>query len=231
MQSNNDDASALELRSFGRRRGRKLSPRQQHLLETLLPRLTIDFDRPETVFASAANTNIWIEIGFGGGEHLIFQAENNQSTTIIGCEPFEEGIAKVLSAIDEKKLTNIRLYTDDARDILRALPPSSISKAFVLFPDPWSKKKHQKRRLVNAHLLQLLALVTKPGAELRIATDIADYARTMFIAVQQQKRFSWIAKQPRDWQIRPDDWPETRYEQKARREGRPCCYLRLERQS
>jgi tRNA (guanine-N7-)-methyltransferase len=230
MQSNNDDASALELRSFGRRRGRKLSPRQQHLIETRLPSLTVDPNRIGTVLTDAADAAIWLEIGFGGGEHLIFQAENNRSTMIIGCEPFEEGVAKVLSAIDEKNLTNIRLYTDDARDILRALPASSISRAFVLFPDPWPKKKQQKRRLVSAHLLQLLARVTKPCAEVRIATDIADYARTMFIALQQQKAFSWAAKQPGDWLIRPDDWPETRYEQKARREGRPCCYLRLERQ-
>ena len=225
-----DGDADLELRSFGRRRGRKLSPRQQCLLDTLLPRLSIDLSHLDDLIASASNTDIWIEIGFCGGEHLIAQAESNRHVTIIGCEPFEEGIVKVLSAIEEKGLTNIRLHGDDARDVLRALPPASISRVFILFPDPWPKKKHQKRRLISAHLLQLLARVTKPDAEIRIGTDIADYARTILMAVQQQQQFAWTAQQPSDWQVRPADWPETRYEQKARREGRACCYLRLRRQ-
>ncbi len=224
-----DDDADLELRSFGRRRGRKLSPRQQHLIDTLLPSLTVDVGQLTDLVATTPSSEIWIEIGYGGGEHLIAQAEANRHAIIIGCEPFEEGVAKVLGAIEEKGLTNIRLHSDDARDVLRALPPASVGRVFILFPDPWPKKKHQKRRLVSAHLFQLLARVTKPDAEIRIGTDIADYARTILMALQHRRQFDWTAEEPKDWQIRPTDWPETRYEQKARREGRPCCYLRLRR--
>ena len=229
MKPIDDTDTGLELRSFGRRRGRKLSPRQQDLIDTLLPRIAIDVASPRDIAALAAEHDLWLEIGFGGGEHLIAQAEQHRAVTIIGCEPFEEGQAKVLTAIAEKGIENIRLHGDDARDVLRALPDRCVNRAFVLFPDPWPKKKHQKRRLVGSHLLQLLARVMKPKSELRLATDIADYARTMLMAVQQQRDFVWTAGEPDAWRTRPADWPPTRYEQKARREGRPCCYLTLQR--
>jgi tRNA (guanine-N7-)-methyltransferase len=148
---------------------------------------------------------------------------------MIGCEPFDDGVIKVLRAIDEDKLVNIRLHADDARPLLRWLPNASIARAFVLFPDPWPKKKHQKRRLINAAFLGSLARVMKPGAELRIGTDIADYARSIMIAFQAEPRFQWQAEGPADWRVRPADWPETRYEQKAKREGRVSAYLRFRR--
>ena len=170
-------ADAHDLRSFGRRRGRKPSARQALLLSEDLPRLAFDPKSPPQGFRQT-----WLEIGFGGGEHLLWQARHNPDVALIGCEPFEDGVIKVLTAVTEDKLQNIRLHMDDVRQILKAMAPASIDRAFILFPDPWPKRKHRKRRLVNSSLLKLLAGVMKPGAELRIGTDIGDYARTMLEA-------------------------------------------------
>lgn len=214
--------SEHDLRSYGRRRGRKPSPRQLALLHEDLPRLTFDPANPPEGYART-----WLEIGFGGGEHLLWQARQNPDVAVIGCEPFEDGVIKVLSTITAEGLKNIRLHMDDAREILRAIRPGSIDRAFILFPDPWPKRKHRKRRLVNASLLKLLANVMRPGAELRIGTDIGDYARTMLEAFALEPSFLWQAAGPDDWRIRPSDWPETRYEAKAVREGRTRYYLRF----
>ena len=223
----------IDLRSFGRRHGRKLSPRQDALLASLLPRFALDLAVPapdplERLFPDAPRET-WLEIGFGGGEHLVWQANRNRDVGLIGCEPYEDGVVKVLSAIDSGQLANVRLHADDARAVLRWLPEASIARAFVLFPDPWPKKKHRKRRLVGTATLGLLARVMRPGAELRIGTDIGDYARTILIAMQATPAFRWTATGPKDWRVRPDDWPPTRYEQKAEREGRRSCYFRFER--
>ena len=214
--------SEHDLRSYGRRRGRKPSPRQQAMLLEDLPRLTFDPANPPEGYAQT-----WLEIGFGGGEHLLWQARQSPDVAFIGCEPFEDGVIKVLSTIAAEDLKNIRLHMDDAREILRAIRPGSIDRAFILFPDPWPKRKHRKRRLVNASLLKLLANAMRAGAELRIGTDIGDYARTMLEAFAAEPRFLWQAAGPDDWRIRPSDWPETRYEAKALREGRKRYYLRF----
>lgn len=230
-----DAADDLELRSYGRRRGRKPSPRQEVLLKDLLPRVAVDIAEPLRRTQSgclpagqpASATQFWLEIGFGGGEHLLWQAQHNRGALLIGCEPFEDGVIKVLTAIDRDKLENIRLYMGDARDVLRALPEASIARAFILFPDPWPKRKHQKRRLINPHLLDMLARVMKAGGELRFATDIGDYARTALLAFRAEPRFRWLAERPQDWRDRPDDWPQTRYEAKAIREGRVRYFFRF----
>ena len=211
-----------ELRSFGRRRGRKPSARQATLLSEDLPRLAVD---PKHLPEGFRQT--WLEIGFGGGEHLLWQARHNPDVALIGCEPFEDGVIKVLTAVTEEKLPNIRIHMDDVRQILKEMAPASIDRAFILFPDPWPKRKHRKRRLVNSSLLKLLAGVMKPGAELRIGTDIGDYARTMLEAFATEPAFVWQASSPADWRERPLDWPETRYEAKAVREGRRRYYLRF----
>ncbi|MBS0235115.1 MAG: tRNA (guanosine(46)-N7)-methyltransferase TrmB [Proteobacteria bacterium] len=211
-----------DLRSYGRRRGRKPSARQTTLLRQDLPRLAFD---PTNTPEGLAQT--WLEIGFGGGEHLLWQARRNPRVALIGCEPFEDGVIKVLSAIVDEDLKNIRLHMGDAREILRRIRPNSIDRAFILFPDPWPKRKHRKRRLVNSSLLKLLADAMRPGAELRIGTDIGDYARTMLEAFSVVPRFVWQAAGPEDWRTRPSDWPETRYETKAIREGRKRYYLRF----
>ncbi len=236
MPSNNppysdyDDDLRHELRSFGRRRGRVLSGRQKRLWDEVLPRVAVDIRSPaEMPLFGPGKADTWLEIGFGGGEHLIWQAAHNPGIGIIGCEPFEDGVVKVLTAIEDRGLDNIRLHADDARDVLRWLPEASIARAFVLFPDPWPKRKHLKRRLVNEHLLQLLARVVRPGGELRLGTDIADYARTMFMSMQHVPAFRWTARGPDDWRVRPADWPQTRYEDKAVREGRVSSYLLFER--
>lgn len=214
--------SEHELRSFGRRRGRKPSARQSALLRDDLPRLTFDPAAPPEGF-----TQTWLEIGFGGGEHLLWQARHNPTVALIGCEPFEDGVIKVLTSITEDDLKNVRLHMGDVREILRSVRPNSIDRAFILFPDPWPKRKHRKRRLVNTSLLALLATVMRPGAELRIGTDIGDYARTMLEAFAREPRFIWQAESPEDWRLRPSDWPETRYEAKAVREGRKRYYFRF----
>jgi tRNA (guanine-N7-)-methyltransferase len=221
------------LRSFGRRRGRKLSPRQQTLMEALLPRLCVPLDGPPPAAASDLFSDgvrsVWLEIGFGGAEHLLWQARSRPDVGLIGAEPFEEGVVKALAGIDSLGLRNVRLHADDARPLLAWLPAETIDRAFVLFPDPWPKKRHAKRRLVAPALLADLARAMRRGGELRLATDIASYAGEMLLAVRRDGSFAWQAGGPEDWRLRPADWPETRYEQKARREGRSPYYFSLRR--
>jgi tRNA (guanine-N7-)-methyltransferase len=220
-----------EIRSFGRTGGRALSKRQQHLLDDLLPRLKLDLASPPGLAGlfTAPVTETWLEIGFGGAEHLLWQAAQHPNVGIIGCEPFVDGVVKALTGIDEQHLKNIRLHDDDARDVLRWLPEASIDRAFILFPDPWPKARHRKRRLVSAATLDLLARVMKPGAELRVGTDIADYAYTMLAAFEGQEAFVWTATSPADWRNQGDDWPVTRYQRKAIREGRRSDFFRFRR--
>jgi tRNA (guanine-N7-)-methyltransferase len=222
-----------ELRSFGRRRGRKLSARQQHLLDDVLPKLSLTLVDPPPPALSAlfacAPAQTWLEIGFGGGEHLVWQARANPGVGIIGCEVFEDGVVKVLSAIDEGRLGNVRVSNEDARAVLRWLPPASLARVFILFPDPWPKKRHVKRRLINGPLLDELARVMQAGAELRIATDIGDYLRTILLAFRGHGAFAWQVAGSDDWRERGPDWPSTRYEAKAEREGRRRYFLRFRR--
>ena len=178
---------------------------------------------------SAPVSRAWLEIGFGGGEHLIWQARANPDVGLIGCEVFEDGVVKALSAIDEGGLNNVRLSTDDAREVLRQLPGACLDRVFILFPDPWPKKRHVKRRLINRALADQLARVMRPGAELRIGTDIGDYLRTILLSLHGHPGFNWHVQGPADWRLRPLDWPPTRYEAKAGREGRRCYFLRFVR--
>jgi tRNA (guanine-N7-)-methyltransferase len=172
---------------------------------------------------------VWLEIGFGGGEHLLTQARANPQVGLIGCEPFQDGVIKVLSAIESEGLANIRLVADDARPVLRWLPDANIARAFILFPDPWPKKRHHKRRLIAEPTLGQIARVLRKGAELRLATDVAAYAGVMLLEMQRKGAFRWRAAGPRDWRQRPADWPATRYEAKAQAAGRRCAFLIFER--
>lgn len=230
-----DEDAHRELRSFGRRRGRKLSPRQQALVDDRLPHLAVDLSAPApaalTQLFSAPVREVWLEIGFGGGEHLLWQARASPDVGLVGCEPFLDGIVKVLTGIEEAAggLGNVHLHADDARPLLRWLPTASIARAFILFPDPWPKARHQKRRLVSEATLRELARVMPSGAELRLGTDIAHYARTMLIAIAREGSFAWTARGPADWRERPGDWPQTRYEAKALAAGRRCSYFRFVR--
>jgi tRNA (guanine-N7-)-methyltransferase len=219
------------LRSYGRRRGRKPSARQAALLAGVLPRVALQLSQPPPAMMGEIVAppvgEVWLEIGFGGGEHLLWQARSNPHVGLVGSDPFEDGVVKVLNAIEQEKLSNIRLHADDARPLLRWLPDASIARTFILFPDPWPKKRHQKRRLVSPATLGELARVMRPGAELRLATDIGDYARWMLLALREQTTFRWLASGPGDWRERGPDWPPTRYEQKALESGRRCYYFRL----
>ncbi|MGI9524824.1 MAG: tRNA (guanosine(46)-N7)-methyltransferase TrmB [Hyphomicrobiaceae bacterium] len=226
-------AKTRDIRSFARRRARKLSDRQSDLLSVALPRLALELNSPAPLDLSelfpTSVREVWLEIGFGGGEHLIWQASRNRDIGFIGCEPFVDGLAKVLSAIEYQALTNVRLYCDDARNVLRWLPNGTLTRVFILYPDPWPKRRHNKRRLFNATLLHLLARAMIPGGEVRLATDIGDYARTSLLAVRQSQDFFWMADRASDWRLRPTDWPITRYNQKANHQGRRSYYLTFRR--
>jgi tRNA (guanine-N7-)-methyltransferase len=222
-----------ELRSYGRRRGRARSERQQALWRDVLPRLALPRDQGRLLHLAPLFTpavgDVWLEIGFGGGEHLLALAAQRPDVGFIGCEPFEDGVVKVLSAVETGKAANIRLWPDDARPLLRLLPPASIGRTFILFPDPWPKKRHHKRRLISGPTLGELARVMRAGAELRVATDIGDYACAILLAVGGHDSFRWTATGPGDWRRRPPDWPPTRYEAKAVLQGRRCYFFRFER--
>lgn len=192
----------------------------------VLPKVSLDLTTSIDA-QGIGGRELWLEIGFGGAEHLIWQARHSPDVGIIGCEPFDEGVVKAVTGIAEHGLSNVRLHADDARAVLRYLPDCSLSRVFILFPDPWPKKKHQKRRLFSPALLRLLARVMRPGAELRFGTDIGDYARTGLLALLGSRDFVWPAQSATDWRVRPDDWPETRYEAKAVREGRKRYYFRF----
>ena len=158
---------------------------------------------------------LWLEIGFGGGEHLAYQAERNPGVGIIGCEPYLNGIGEPLKQIETRKLKNIRLHGDDARPLIDALPDASLDRVFILYPDPWPKTRHHKRRIISTEFLTSLARVMKPGAELRLATDHADYATWMLERLLAHPDFKWTAKSCDDWLKPWPDYTPTRYEQKA----------------
>jgi tRNA (guanine-N7-)-methyltransferase len=228
-----DGAARAWLRSYGRRRGRACSARQSALLADLLPRVAVSLAQPPPArladLFGAAVKDVWLEIGFGGGEHLHWQAKRNPAVGIIGCEAFRDGIIKALGAIESDRLDNVRLLADDARPLLDWLPAGSIGRAFILFPDPWPKKRHHKRRLVCEATLTSLARVMRQGGELRMATDVAAYAAAMLAAVHRQGDFTDAARPTAGGVGRPPDWPETRYEQKARHCGRDCHFFSLRR--
>jgi len=220
-------------RTYGRRKGHSLSPRKLRLVDELLPGLRLDLSAPAptelTHLFPGPVSQLWLEIGFGGGEHLAWQAEANPDKGFIGCEPFINGVAKLLSEIDKHTLTNIRIWDGDAREVLDWLSNASLDRVFVLFPDPWPKARHHKRRIISGQTLETLARVMKPGAELRIASDIGDYVRVSLEAAFSGNAFEWQAESPGDWRSRPADWPATRYEKKALREGRVAHYLIFKR--
>ena len=220
---------------YGRRRGRPLRAGQRERRTSLLPQLSFELPpggrlAPASLF-DAPVRDIWLEIGFGGGEHLAEQAEHNPGIGFIGCEVFENGVVKLLSEVDRRGLGNIRVYPDDARPLLAVLPPSSIGRVFVLFPDPWPKARHHKRRLIAPATLDRLADIMTDGAELRLATDDPSYLAWMLEHATAHPAFSWTARRPADWRDRPADWPATRYEQKARSAGRSSAFLRFERRA
>ena len=189
-------------------------------LETMAPRID-----PRDLFAEPVD-KVWMEIGFGAGEHLAWQAEHNPRVGIIGCEPFINGVASLLRHAAERDLSNIRLLTDDVRPFLGRLPDACLDRLFVLFPDPWPKRRHQDRRVVQWHTLNEFHRLLRPGGELRLATDDPQYLRWILARASAHRGLSWSARRPLDWRARAADWPETRYEAKAIAAGRPPAFLR-----
>ena len=223
---------------YGRRHGHKLRGRQAELMESLLPELRVhkpgtappEIGRldPTELFTPAPE-GVKLEIGFGGGEHLAAQAKANPATGFIGAEPYINGVAKLLSVIDDEALSNIRLHDDDARDLLEWLAPSSIAGIYILYPDPWPKSRHRKRRFVRPETIAQMARIMAPGAELLFASDIADYVRWTLSLMQHVPEFEWTAKQADDWRCPPKGWTTTRFEAKAFAAGRTPTYLTYRR--
>lgn len=220
---------------YGRRRGHKLRAGRKALLETLLPRIEVQLDpnpevalEPRSLFP-AGIADIWLEIGFGAGEHLAEQARARPDVGVIGCEPFVNGIASLLSRVAAEGLGNVRVFTDDARLLIARLAPASIGRLFILYPDPWPKLRHHKRRIVGPRTIGRFAEILKDEAELRLATDHGDYARWMLRYVTAHPAFAWTARGPSDWRTRQPDWPATRYEAKSIAEGRQPFYFRFRR--
>ncbi len=222
---------------YGRRRGKRLRAGRQALVERRLPELGFEIDAttpggldPRTLFSPAVD-EVWLEIGFGNGEHLTHQAEASPGIGLIGADPYLAGVARMVAHVEERRLENVRLYVDDARLLLAALADASIGRLFTLFPDPWPKARHHKRRLVCEATILEAARVLAPGGEWRLATDDMDYCRAMLRQLTGQAAFGWLAEGAEDWRRRPADWPETRYEAKAAAAGRPAVYLRFRRLS
>lgn len=252
---------------YGRRKGPKLSTHQLHLLDHLLPLFALHLNSgadPRRYFCEPVE-DVWLEIGFGGGEHLIWQAQHHPEVGLIGAEPYVNGVVKLLSHIDALTPTrspsahdlplsgegehgtlpsspckgeddpqsgsgggpNIRIYTGDAREIVEALPDASLGRVFILFPDPWPKTRHHKRRFTQMEMLEALARAMKPGAELRFASDDAGYVEWTLERLMANPCFKWTASSASDWQTRPADWPATRYEAKQLH-GKPV-FLRFRR--
>ncbi|HEX4298567.1 MAG TPA: tRNA (guanosine(46)-N7)-methyltransferase TrmB [Devosia sp.] len=212
---------------FGRRSGKRLHKGQDRLFHDRLPALQIalppgELD-PETLFQSRPQ-RLELEIGYGGGEHLARLAAASPDTGFIGCEVFSGGIAKLIEAIDAQGLANIRLFTDDALKLLLQLPAASLDAAYLLYPDPWPKTRHHKRRFVSPTTLAELARVLRPGTTFRFATDIEDYANWTLALVLREPRFRFAPAGPGAWHEPWPGWVPTRYEQKARTEGRNLSF-------
>ena len=210
---------------FGRRSGKTLHGGQNAQVAELLPQVEIVLPErldPKALFADAEK--IVIEIGYGGGEHLARKAGEEPETGYIGCEVFTGGIGKMVQAIEARGLGNVRLYTDDALKLLMALPEASIDAVYLLYPDPWPKSRHHKRRFVSPTTLDQLARVIRPGGTFYFATDIEDYANWTLAHIVREPRFAFVPEAPGSWHTPYPGWQPTRYEQKARREGRMISF-------
>lgn len=218
---------------YGRRSGKSLAAYQRELVRTLLPRLAVDVStpiEPGTLFPSPPQ-DLWLEIGFGGGEHLLSAAARHREVGFIGCEPFLNGMARALSDLAGADLDNIRLHCGDAGELIDALPDACLGRVFIFYPDPWPKRRQRKRRFVSDEMLARLARVMRPGAELRYATDIDNYCGWTLARLLRSPDFTWTAQRASDWQQPWPDWVTTRYEGKALQQGRRSCYLTAVRRS
>lgn len=241
---------------YGRRKGRPLRPARRRLLRELLPRLKVSLSASNSARAGSLTGDgplvaptrffegpspfadgvgagpyreVWLEVGFGAGEHLLGQAEAHPEIAFVGCEPFVNGVAALLARVDQARLCNIRIYDDDARILIDRLADASLGRVFVLFPDPWPKTRHAGRRFIAADTLDCLARTMADGAELRVATDDPTYLRWALAELCRHDAFAWCAETAADWRCRPGDQPPTRYEEKARSKGLSPVFLTFRR--
>ena len=219
------------LRSFGRIKARPIKPRQAALMETLLPQIAVPDPKagpldPKTMMPEA--TEVWLEIGFGGGEHMAAQAATRPDALVIGCEPFLNGVASALRHVEEGELKNVRIHADDARDLVDALPDASIDRVLILFPDPWHKARHNKRRLLQNETAQAFARILKPGGTLRFVTDWLDYAEWAMGRLNRTPGLERMGPADQDWFVSPADHVITRYEEKKLGDTAPI-FLESER--
>ena len=228
-----DDGVAAQPRGalFGRRKGHRLRAHQADLIEHLLPRLSLDIAGPSMpdladLFDLRAD-EIRLEIGFGGGEHLIAEACAFAKVAFIGCEPYVNGMAKILTQIEARNIGNVRLFAGDAIELLAWLPPHSLSRIDLIHPDPWPKRRHWKRRFVQDATVSAMARVLKPDGEFRFVSDIDDYCAWTLAHLAGSPDFVWTAERADDWRLPWADYTMTRYGRKAEREGRHAAYLQF----
>jgi tRNA (guanine-N7-)-methyltransferase len=217
-------------RLYGRSSGHKLRKSQQQLVDELLPAISVPAEGPvDSVTLFGEDRPLHFEIGFGSGEHLAYRADMLPDHGFIGCEPFLNGVASALTHIRDQRLANVRLWNNDALDVLRRIPDGALTMVYLLHPDPWPKARHAKRRMVNDGPLDLIAAKLKAGGEFRLGTDDPTYCRWSMMVMNRRRDFEWLAERLADFLVRPGGWPETRYEAKARRQGREVWYFRYRR--
>lgn len=219
----------LFIRSYGRRKARKLRSQSQSAYDEILPLVRL---KPED-FKEAHQKDVWLEIGFGGGEHMLGQLTQNPNIQMIGCEPFMNGIAKLLARLSQEDYGRVKIWPEDVRHLLEQIAPSYFSRVFILFPDPWPKKRHQIRRLISREFMEKLFPTLKKGALLYIASDDPSYVEQIQEILYSHPAFSLKegppSADPSTWGSHPDGWPYTSYEQKALRKGHLCAYMVFEK--
>jgi tRNA (guanine-N7-)-methyltransferase len=231
--ASSDDGATAHVHGafFGRRKGHRLRSHQADLIEHFLPRLALDISSPAptdlgALFDPPAD-EVRLEIGFGGGEHLIAEALAFPNKGFCGCEPYVNGMAKILTRIEAHNITNIRLFAGDATELLAWVPPGSIARIDLIHPDPWPKRRHWKRRFVQDASIAAMARALKPHGEFRFVSDIADYCAWTLAHLARSSDFIWTAERACDWRLPWDGYTMTRYGRKAEREGRVAAYLRF----
>lgn len=226
-----DETSGVKQRGafYGRRKGHPLRKGQAHLMQDVLPQLALDLAQPAPadlrVLFSPAVSSVRLEIGFGGGENLLHEARENPGIGHIGCDVYVNGVAKCVASLTEEKLSNVRVHHGDAQPLLDWLPEASLDRLDILYPDPWPKRRHWKRRFISDERVKKIARAVKPGGMVRFATDIPHYAEWALIRFGRSGRFQWTAERARDWLEPWAGFPGTRYEAKAMREGRKPAYF------